>query len=560
VTTKYTQHYNRKTTPQTEPIPGTPQVKNSAGGYAFAVDDWARLERFLILGTEGGTYYASERKLTRESAAVVERCLMLDGERTVAVIAGVSVAGRAAKNEPALFALALAMKLGDERARSAARVVVSKVARTGTHLLHLADMINDLGGWGRGTRSAFADWFNDKPVERAAYQAVKYQSRDSWAMRDLLRLSHPTPRSIDHDRLYRWITKGELAPPQASDGPLALRDPLAIVEGFERAKEASSVEEVAYLVREFKLPREAVPTKHLKSPLVWEALLDEPIGMTALVRNLATMTRVGLLAPMSDATRRVCARISDAGEIRRGKMHPVSILSALRTYASGYSARGSSSWHPVQRVVDALDAAFYHAFDAVEPTGKRTLIALDVSGSMTQGEVAGVPGLTPREASAAMAMVTARVEPEHLIVAFTAPGGITPTRQDQIGGRWGGGTPGIHGLPISARGTLREALSVIERTPMGGTDCSLPMLWAIDQRAPIDTFVVYTDNETWAGAMHPVQALRRYREVTGIPARLVVVGMTATEFSIADPADRGMLDVVGFDSSAPALIADFARG
>jgi 60 kDa SS-A/Ro ribonucleoprotein len=36
--------------------------------------------------------------------------------------------------------------------------------------------------------------------------------------------------------------------------------------------------------------------------------------------------------------------------------------------------------------------------------------------------------------------------------------------------------------------------------------------------------------------------------------------MVANAFSIADPADGGMLDVVGFDAATPQLIADFARG
>jgi 60 kDa SS-A/Ro ribonucleoprotein len=72
--------------------------------------------------------------------------------------------------------------------------------------------------------------------------------------------------------------------------------------------------------------------------------------------------------------------------------------------------------------------------------------------------------------------------------------------------------------------------------------------------------VIYTDNETWAGTIHADEALRRYRERTGIRAKLVVVGMTSTGFTIADPNDAGMLDVVGFDAAAPALIASFARG
>jgi hypothetical protein len=50
------------------------------------------------------------------------------------------------------------------------------------------------------------------------------------------------------------------------------------------------------------------------------------------------------------------------------------------------------------------------------------------------------------------------------------------------------------------------------------------------------------------------------RHTSGIDARLVVVGMVSNGFSIADPNDPGMLDVVGFDTATPQLISDFARG
>ena len=83
--------------------------------------------------------------------------------------------------------------------------------------------------------------------------------------------------------------------------------------------------------------------------------------------------------------------------------------------------------------------------------------------------------------------------------------------------------------------------------------------WAAENGIDVDTFCVYTDNETWAGKVHPAQALRAYRQARGIPAKLVVVGMTSTGFSIADPNDAGMIDVVGFDASTPPVIADFAR-
>lgn len=68
------------------------------------------------------------------------------------------------------------------------------------------------------------------------------------------------------------------------------------------------------------------------------------------------------------------------------------------------------------------------------------------------------------------------------------------------------------------------------------------------------------DNETWAGRITPTQALQQYREAMDIPARLIVMAFSATDFTIADPADAGMLDVAGLDSGVPAIVAEFVTG
>lgn len=76
----------------------------------------------------------------------------------------------------------------------------------------------------------------------------------------------------------------------------------------------------------------------------------------------------------------------------------------------------------------------------------------------------------------------------------------------------------------------------------------------------VDVYSVWTDNETWCGITKPHTALQRYREKMGIDAKLVVCGCTATEFTIADPMDPGMLDIVGFDSAVSQLIDEFSIG
>jgi len=523
---------NKKATPQGQPIPGTAQVANGAGGYSFAVDDWTRLARFLVLGAEGGSYYAAERALALENAEAVKRCIGLDGPRVVREVVAVSDAGRAPKNDPALFALAMCASFGDDDTRRKALAALPDVARIGTHLFHFAQFVDGMRGWGRGLRQAVGSWYSRMPAEKLAYQAVKYGQRDGWSHRDLLRLSHPKPEDEQRLALYHWLTQG-----WESVGAEPHPDPvLRLVWAAERVKAVGSASEVAALIRDHDLPREAVPTAWLNAPEVWEALLER-MPVTALIRNLATLTRVGLLAPGSEAARKVAREITDPERLRKARVHPIQALSALKTYAQGHGERGGNTWVPVPSVVDALDGAFYASFGGVKPTGKRWLLALDVSGSMGGGQIAGVPGLSPRVASAAMALITAATEERHRFMAFSTK--FVP-------------------LAISPRQRLDDVLKTVSGLPFSGTDCALPMTWALQNRVEADVFVVYTDSETWAGKVHPVQALRVYRERTGIPAKLIVCGMVSNGFTIADPDDAGMLDVVGFDTATPQLMGDFA--
>jgi 60 kDa SS-A/Ro ribonucleoprotein len=526
----YLTEFSTRHTPQSQPIPGSTQVPNSAGGHAWAVDDWTRLDRFLILGSEGGSYYATQPALTRENAQGVVRCIGADGPRTVAQIVAVSKDGRAPKNDPAIFALAMCAGLGDEKTRRAALDALPEVCRIGTHLFSFATYVEQFRGWGRGLRRAVGAWYQREDVDALAYQLVKYRQRNGWTHRDLLRLAHPAPPTIGHGALYAWAT-GKVTEPDILP---------SVVVAYAAAQESSSPANTVRLIGAHpNLPREALNPDHLTDPGVWDALLRAGMPMTALLRNLATMTRVGLLKPMSEAAAIVTAQLGDGERLRKARVHPLSVLVAMKTYQQGRGERDpSKTWQPVASVVDALDAAFYAAFGNVEPTGKRTMLSLDVSGSMGfSPPIAGMPGITPRIGSAAMAMVTASTEPQHIITAFS--------------------TDFIQ-LALSPRQRLDDIVAAVSNLPFGGTDCSLPMRAALASKLDIDTFVVYTDSETWHGGIHPSQALVQYREKTGIAAKLIVVGMVSNGFTIADPNDAGMLDVVGFDTATPQVIAQFS--
>ena len=176
------------------------------------------------------------------------------------------------------------------------------------------------------------------------------------------------------------------------------------------------------LIVKHQMTWEMMPSEQLDKPEVWEALAEH-MPTTALIRNLATLTRVGVIAPMKSAW--VCQRLNAIGNARTEdftRIHPINVLSALLTYRSGKSVRGSNTWTPVPQVVDALDQAFERSFDTAPQTNQRFYLGIDVSGSMGSGQVAGVPGLTPRMAAAAMAMAIARREPNYYIAGFASGG------------------------------------------------------------------------------------------------------------------------------------------
>src|SRR5262249_52535392 len=150
--------------------------------------------------------------------------------------------------------------------------------------------------------------------------------------------------------------------------------------------------------------------------------------------------------PGSPGAMKVAAELADVDRVRKARLHPVAILMALRTYASGRGERGKHSWTPVPRITDALDAAFYSAFGGVTPTGKSWLLGIDVSGSMS-APVAGT-SMTCCEGATAMALVTAHVEEHSMICAFS---------------------DAFRPLPITRRSRLNDALRHTRDANFGGT-------------------------------------------------------------------------------------------
>lgn len=519
-------------TPQTQAIPGreAEMTANSAGGVTFSLDMWGYLDRFLILGSDRPSYYASAKKLTKDAAGNVFKCIAADGVRTVNRIVEISQAGRAPKNDAAVFALALSAISGNEATTAAAYAALPLVCRTGTHLFQFVSALDELGKWNAAAKRGVAAWYTKRNQDRLTMQLLKYQSRDGWSHRDVLRLAHVKPQNAVQSNLFRYVVKGADALDKGAEVTQLLID-------FETLKRNADKKTALRLIESNKdITWEMLPTALHRDADVMAALTQN-MGVTALIRKLGQLTNLGIIAPLSKDTRAIATRLADVEALKAGRVHPITILNALNQYRKGQGNKGSLTWTPSQQILDALDAAFYDTFQFVESTGKGHLIGIDCSGSMFGAACVGAENITAAEAAGVMAMAVMRREPNYWVGGFN-------TRMSE--------------LKISPSMRLDKVLDVIRRFDWGGTDCSLPMEHAIsNQMAGVDKFVVYTDNETYAGRRQPVEALADYRRRYNREAKLIVCGTSVTNFTIADPKDPGMLDIVGFDSSAPQLIQTF---
>ena len=529
----YSKAITHENTKQTEKLFGEAQVKNRAGGYVYEVTDMQRLTRFLILGADE-SFYSTERKTTIENAEIVLNLVKNDltGIDAVNKIVEISESGRAAKNDSAIFALAIAASYGTDKVRSYALSNLNKVCRIATHLFQFIEEIQNMRGWGRALRKAVANWYTEKDEQRLGYQLLKYKNRNGWTHLDAIRLAHPKPSTLKQNEMFSALSKG-------FDNYKADKDDQFFVGMNFNEIVGTDEKKAANLIREYKLPREVIPTSMLNSPDIWDALVDGDMGMTALIRNLAKMTTVGYLSPFSSGTNKVVEMLSNPEKIRKSRIHPINVLAALLVYKNGKGYKGNNTWDPVSSIINSLEEAFYTSFFNVEPTNQRYLVSLDVSGSMYWGNIAGYEFLNPMLVSAAMAMITLRTEKNVELRAFSTK---------------------FTNPKITKNMSLDKVLAVINKMYFGRTDCSLPMIWATEKNIPVDTFIIWTDNETWAGNIHPSVALKKYRQKTGIDSKLIVCATEASKFTIADPKDRGMLDIAGFDSAVPQIIRSFSLG
>lgn len=523
-------------TPVTKPIRGRERemVKTNTAGYGFKLSPMQHVERFLVLGTDGSIYHASGEKLTIQALGAVNGAIAHGHSRAIVDLAvEISHEGRAPKNDPALMALAaVAMSAPDDLDRAYAYANLPKVARISTHLFHFIDYCREIrgkqGASGNGIKRAIQRWYDRFTPEQFAYQALKYQSRDGWSHRDVLRRFRPDfsnqENALAANDVAAFIVKGEH------------NDIVPILGAYQKLHREPSKKAALTAIRQFNFSREMLPSQLLTDPDVQYELLVRS-GLTALIRNLGNNAKAGILGPLSEGEKWVMAAVTDEAKLIKDRIHPIHVLQALKVYGGGHSIKGDGTWKVNPRITKALEDAFYLSFKAVKPSGKRIVIGVDTSGSMQRGAVLGNDLFTPAEVAAVMAMTTVRTEPNAVVLGY-----------DKM----------ARELQINANSSLAEAQRTVKGPPEH-TCISAPYQWARKNNLDVDGFMFITDNEVNAGD-HPADTKKGYEKHIGHPVRTVMCATSLTNFTMADPKDPNALDMAGFDSAAPSIVSQFIGG
>ena len=554
-------------------------VENNAGGQSFQVSREQMFLRFLILGSDKPQYYAQGGDEKQSNLEHLTNILMMIEEgmglNMVKTMIDVSVNARAPKQTYTFIALALCSLNDNLVIKNVANESVLKICRIPTHLFEYIDLrekislkLNKTTGWGKAHRRTIGRWYNEHKGSNELElikSCTKYANRHGYTHKDALRLCHSEPNSVARKIIYSYLAKGFEESQKVSkkitekslpkDSLQRIAEVLDHIIAVEEAKilKADDENKMCELILKHNLLREHVPSIFLNSKNVWIQLLKNT-PLNALIRSLSKIGSLGITDD-EEQCQRIADKICDKETIERSKIHPIQFLSAHIIYSRGYGDKGSLNWQPNDMIVSALDRAFELSFKNVVPSNKRILNAIDVSGSMTAqcNGGSGMP-ITCHQGAAVMALMMARVEPFCHSVCFTI-------NRNEDGYYRYDRTPDLTELPLRKETTLGDAFKMTQKSNFGMTDCALPITYALEKKMEIDTFIVYTDSETYYGKIHPFEALKKYRREMNLPeSKLVVVGMQSNGFTIADPNDTGMLDVVGFDSATPEIITNFSAG
>ena len=285
------------------------------------------------------------------------------------------------------------------------------------------------------------------------YQLAKYNGgKKALKFRDVLRITHPVPKTRETEELFRKVLNNELETPYTWE-----------VE---------------------------VSTKGNRKEVWDELIASGKVGYMALLRNLRNIIKCGAnLGP-------VLAKLSDPEQVRHSRQLPFRFYSAYRALS-------------VENLITpeihrALEAALTASIDNMDQIPGRTLIAVDVSGSMSS-TVSARSDVRCCDIASLFGAMASRLCEDATVCYFEAPKSFYREYYKRLGRAFPVDAfkdSEECGYRIAHYGKYDSVLETALRNSFsgGGTNMALPINYALEKDPtrwlkPFDRVIYFSDNQ-----------------------------------------------------------------
>lgn len=408
-------------------------TRNHEGGLAFEMDAKTKLVTTVLASFVEGKFYQSRSQVINELRATVKAVLDVDPEFVLKL---------AVYARKVMLLRSVPLFLLNEYANSGARV--SRSRKYVYNTVERVDEITELLALSMDSRKANPEKFGNKKASMFIlrgiapafnkfdeYQFSKYKGEgNAVSLKDALLMTHPCPKDKEQQALFDAIVNGTLAPPETWE---------VTISGSGASKES------------------------------WESILPK-MGYMALLRNLNNFIRHGV------DLEQVISKLTNPVAIKKSKQYPFRYFSAYKAIKdAGYSG---SEGRYASAVLNALEKAMELSVENVPKIPGKSLVLVDVSGSMSWRTISDKSKVTPAEIASLFGAISSKICDNAQVVVFADQFGVINF--------------------VEGSGMLKRMETITRANVGGGTEAHLPMEFARQKRVKYDRVFLFSDMQCYA--------------------------------------------------------------